>query len=481
TGSMQFSDMKAASSAIPASTFSAVMLMSLAGFGTKAGLIPFHTWLPRAYPAAPPAISGLISGVMSKTAIYGFVRINFDILDPGPEWFGITVIVAGGISCVMGVLYAYMEQDIKRLLSYSSIENMGIIFLGLGSSLLFRSNGFYTLSALAATAAIYHVMNHAFFKSLLFLGSDSVLKCAGTINMERLGGLIKLMPWTALFFLVGALSISALPPFNGFVSEWLTFQSLLLGFNSQSMTAKIVAPLGGAALALTGAMSAACFVKAFGISFLGTPRSAESSTASESHPLMLISMALLTMLCFASGILPGLAVNVVSGAVFIMTGATASPAGWHSFFINRTFSSLSPSLILLTVMVMAGAAFIFMLLVSNRRSIRKALSWDCGIRSLDHRMQYSAAAFSKPIKLIFKRIYLPRRDVRISYLQKPLFVRSMTYRGRITQVVEHYIYEKIAEQIGSIANRIKKLQSGNLNLYLGYILLTLIFMLIFWT
>ncbi|MDX9714707.1 MAG: proton-conducting transporter membrane subunit [Dissulfurispiraceae bacterium] len=481
TGSMEFNIISSAAETFSFSRVCTIFLLSLVGFGTKAGLIPLHIWLPKAHPAAPSAVSALMSGVMIKMGIYGFIRINFTMLISPPDWFGIVLIVLGAVSCIFGVLYAYMEQDIKRLLAYSSIENIGIIFLGLGVAMLFRSGGFYALSALAATAAMYHIMNHAFFKGLLFLGSGAVLHSAHTVNMERLGGLIKLMPWTALFFLTGAVTISALPPFSGFVSEWMTFQSLLLGFNSQSMTAKIAAPLGGAALALTGALSAACFVKAFGISFLGSPRSNESAAATETHPLMLVSMGLLSILCLAGGILPGLAVNIVSGSVFMMTGTVASPAGWHSLFIDRTFSSLSPSLILLTVMVMAGAAFIFVLFVSKRRSVRKACSWDCGIRSLDYRMQYSAAAFSKPIKLIFKRIYLPSREVRISYLLKPLFVRSMTYRGRITQVVEKYVYDKIAANISRTANRIKVLQSGNLNLYLGYILLTLIFLLIFWT
>ncbi|MCE5313318.1 MAG: hydrogenase 4 subunit B [Nitrospiraceae bacterium] len=481
TGSMEFSAMKAASASLPANTVYAVFLLSLAGFGTKAGLIPLHTWLPRAHPAAPSAVSALMSGVMIKTGIYGFVRMNFTITGSSPEWFGIVLIVLGGVSCIFGVLYAYMEQDIKRVLAYSSIENVGIIFLGLGSSMLFRSGGFYALSALAATAAMYHVMNHAFFKGLLFLGAGSVLHSTHTVNMERLGGLVKLMPWTGLFFLVGSISISALPPFNGFVSEWLTFQSLLLGFNSPSIIAKIIAPLGGAALALTGALSAACFVKAFGISFLGKPRSQEASSSVEAHPLMLIGMAILAVLCLAGGLMPGAASDMVAAAVFQMTGTAAMSTGWHSLFIAGTFSSLSPALILLTMLVMAGAALIFVLFVSGRRKIRQSCSWDCGIKSLDHRMQYSAAAFSKPIKLIFKRIYLPSRDVRISYLLKPLFVRSMTYRGSITQVVEKMFYEKITSRIGAFAEKMKALQAGNLNLYLGYILATLIFLLIFWT
>ena len=218
-----------------------------------------------------------------------------DVLGHGPEWWGITIIVIGAVSSVIGVLYALMEHDIKKLLAYHSIENIGIILLGIGSSMMFGSNGMYTLSAIALIAGLYHTLNHAIFKGLLFLGAGSMMHATHTKNMEDMGGLIKSMPYTGLFFLIGSVSICALPPFNGFVSEWLTYQALLLGFNAPSITSKIISPLGGAALALTGALAAACFVKAFGISFLGVPRSPHAQDAKESSASMIAGMAILAV------------------------------------------------------------------------------------------------------------------------------------------------------------------------------------------
>ena len=262
-----------------------------------------------------------MSGVMIKTGIYGFIRISMDVLGHGPEWWGITIIVIGAVSSVIGVLYALMEHDIKKLLAYHSIENIGIILLGIGSSMMFGSNGMYALSAIALIAGLYHTLNHAIFKGLLFLGAGSMVHATHTKNMEDMGGLIKSMPYTGLFFLVGSVSICALPPFNGFVSEWLTYQALLLGFNAPSITAKIISPLGGAALALTGALAAACFVKAFGISFLGVPRSRHSQDAKESSASMIVGMAILAALCLFAGVFPGTVVSVVSPAVVSLTGS----------------------------------------------------------------------------------------------------------------------------------------------------------------
>ena len=309
TGHMDFSGMRAASAEIPEDLKTLVFIFSIIGFGTKAGIIPFHTWLPRAHPTAPSNISSLMSGVMIKTGIYGFIRISMDVLGHGPEWWGITIIVIGAVSSVIGVLYALMEHDIKKLLAYHSIENIGIILLGIGSSMMFGSNGMYALSAIALIAGLYHTLNHAIFKGLLFLGAGSMMHATHTKNMEDMGGLIKSMPYTGLFFLIGSVSICALPPFNGFVSEWLTYQALLLGFNAPSITSKIISPLGGAALALTGALAAACFVKAFGISFLGVPRSRHAQDAKESSASMIVGMAILAALCLFAGIFPGTVVE----------------------------------------------------------------------------------------------------------------------------------------------------------------------------
>ena len=478
TGHMDFSGMRAASAEIPEYLKTLVFIFSIIGFGTKAGIIPFHTWLPRAHPTAPSNISSLMSGVMIKTGIYGFIRISMDVLGHGPEWWGITIIVIGAVSSVIGVMYALMEHDIKKLLAYHSIENIGIILLGIGSSMMFGSNGMYTLSAIALIAGLYHTLNHAIFKGLLFLGAGSMVHATHTKNMEDMGGLIKTMPYTGLFFLIGSVSICALPPFNGFVSEWLTYQALLLGFNAPSITAKIISPLGGAALALTGALAAACFVKAFGISFLGVPRSPHARDAKESSASMIVGMAILAVLCLMAGIFPGTVIGVISPSVIALTGSDGNISYNGLLSIGKTFSSLAPAAILISMLCIGIAVAVFVIAFGKRKTVY-ADSWDCGMPSLTPRMQYTATAFTKPIRLIFKRIYLPKRELSISYILKPLFVKSVKYSGEITPFFERYMYEPLTWFIRNAAAKARMLQSGNLNLYLGYILITLILLLIF--
>ncbi len=479
SGSMSFSSIKALCRNMPRDLKNLVFIFSIIGFGTKAGIIPFHTWLPRAHPAAPSNISSLMSGVMIKTGIYGLVRVGMDMLGDGPEWWGITVLVIGAISSVLGVMYALMEHDLKRLLAYHSVENIGIILLGIGASMLFKTFGLYNLASVALIAGLYHVLNHAVFKGLLFLGAGSVLHSIHTKDMEKMGGLIKLMPYTGLFFLIGSVSICALPPFNGFVSEWLTYQSLLLGFRIPSITAKIVAPLGGSALALTGALAAACFVKAFGISFLGMPRSRDAEDARESSLPMILGMGILACLCLLLGIFPNNVLEIISPAAFLITGSYVLPS--HSGFIFVGDSGLSPGFILSTMIIMTIGTILFIYIIGGKKAIRYGDSWDCGIPSLNPRMQYSATAFTKPIRMIFKRIYLPRREIFVSYIIKPFFVKSIKYRGEITPFFERYLYDPTVDFIHRIAGKIRLLQSGSLHLYLGYILVTLLVLLIFWT
>ena len=479
TGHMDFSGMRAASAGIPEDLKTLVFIFSIIGFGTKAGIIPFHTWLPMAHPAAPSNISSLMSGVMIKTGIYGFIRISMDVLGHGPEWWGIVIIVIGAVSSVIGVLYALMEHDIKKLLAYHSIENIGIILLGIGSSMMFGSNGMYTLSAIALIAGLYHTLNHAIFKGLLFLGAGSLMHATHIKNMEDMGGLIKSMPYTGLFFLIGSVSICALPPFNGFVSEWLTYQALLLGFNAPSITSKIISPLGGAALALTGALAAACFVKAFGISFLGVPRSPHAQDAKESSASMIVGMAILAVLCLMAGIFPGTVIGVISPSVIALTGSNGNISYNGFLSISRTFSSLSPAAIFISMLCTGIAVVVFIVAAGGKRKTVYGDSWDCGMPSLTSRMQYTATAFTKPVRVIFKKIYLPKRELSISYILKPLFVKSLKYSGEITPFIEKYLYEPLTAFIRNAAAKAKILQSGNLNLYLGYILITLILLLIF--
>jgi hydrogenase-4 component B len=299
--------------------------------------------------------------------------------------------------------------------------------------------------------------------------------------MEALGGLLKRMPFTGLFFLAGSLSICALPPFNGFVSEWLIYQSLLLGYQAPSVTAKIVSPLGGAALALTGAIAAAGFVKAFGISFLGMPRTAQAREAREASPTMLIGMGLLATPCLLFGLFPGPALSFLLPAVYALTGASTTLEHYGMLSIGQTSAMLSPAALLIAMATMLIAALVFIRIAGGRRKTVYADSWDCGIPGLTPRMQYTATAFTKPLRIIYKRIYLPSRDLKVKYALKPFFVKSIQYGGEITPFFERYLYEPVTRSINAVAGKVKLLQSGSLQLYLGYILITLIALLIFGT
>ena len=404
TGSMDFEGMKAGIANVPAGVKSVVFVCSLIGFGTKAGIIPLHTWIPRAYPVVPPQIAALMSGLMVKMGIYGIIRICMDVMGQGPEWWGITVIVVGAVSALLGILYGIIENDLKLFLAFSSVENIGIILLGVGASMMFKSNGLPVLSSVALSAALFHVFNHALFKGALFLGAGSIIRGTGSANMEEMGGLLKRMPFTGLFFLAGSLSICALPPFNGFVSEWLTYQSLLLGYQSPSVTAKIVSPLGGAALALTGAIAAAGFVKAFGISFLGMPRTSQAREAKEVSLSMLTGTALLAIPCLLFGLFPGPALSLLAPAVYALTGASTALVQHGVLGVGQTSASLSPEALLVTMAVALIAALVFIRIVGGKRKTVSADSWDCGIRGLTPRMQYTATAFTKPLRIIYKRI-----------------------------------------------------------------------------
>src|ERR1700756_333192 len=298
----------------------AALLAALVGAGSKAGLVPLHAWLPLAHPAAPSHVSGLMSGVMTKVAVYGFVRIVFDLLGQPEWWWSMVVLAVGGITAVMGVLYALMQHDLKRLLAYHTVENIGIIFVGLGLALAFKAEAMNWVAALAFTAALFHVLNHAAFKSLLFFGAGNMLNATGKRDLEKLGGLIHRMPQTAFVFLGGCAAISALPPLNGFVSEWLTFQAILLSPQLPSWGLKLLIPAVGALLALSAALAAACFVKAFGVTFLGRARTPAAERASETDRFSLAAMFFFAALCLVAGILPGLFIDALATVVQALAG-----------------------------------------------------------------------------------------------------------------------------------------------------------------
>ena len=322
SSSFNFETFRAAGTSMPPLLKDLAYIFALIGFGAKAGIVPLHIWLPYAHPAAPSNVSALMSGVIIKTAIFMLIRVFFDFLGGGFAWWGYLVLAVGTLSAIIGILYAVVEPDIKRMLAFSSIENVGIILIGIGASMIFLEGGRPVLAAIAAIAALYHLLNHSVFKGLLFMGAGSIIFSTHTKNIENLGGLIKKMPVSSVLILVGVLSISALPPFSGFVSEWLTFQSLLLGFNFNTFT-MIVLSISAAVLALTGALAAFCFLKTFGIGFLALPRSEHAEHAKEANTPMLLGMGIFAVLSILLGVLPFYIVPLLDKVALTFIGVSA--------------------------------------------------------------------------------------------------------------------------------------------------------------
>src|SRR5438445_343181 len=378
----------------------AAFLLFLIGFGIKAGIVPLHIWLPVAHPVAPSNVSALMSGVIIKTGIYGLTRVLFDFLGAPPLWWGMTVLTVGTVSAVLGVLYALMEHDLKRLLAYHSIQNIGIILMGLGAGLMFLYTQHTVLATLAVLAGLYHTINHASFKGLLFLGAGAVLHSTHTRNMEEMGGLAKRMPQTAFFFLIGAVAISALPPLNGFVSEWLTYQALLQGFGTMESLWRLVFPLGGAMLALTGALAAACFVKAFGIAFLAQPRSEHAARAHETALSMRRGMAVLAAACVALGLFPTAFVRLLDPLTQQLTGQQISAQlsladGLVLASLTGNTGTVSTLGIALMGVCLLPIPFAFCLVFARNSKTRRGPTWGCGQRALTPHMEYTATGFSK--------------------------------------------------------------------------------------
>jgi len=483
-GSFSFDAFRSVGSRLPATTQSLIFLCATVGFGIKAGIIPLHIWLPEAHPAAPSNVSALMSGVMIKTGIYGMVRVFFDFLGPDiPGWWGILILLVAVTSSVLGVLYALMEHDLKRLLAFHSIENIGIILMGVGAALLFSSFGYRPLAAIALIAGLYHVLNHAIFKGLLFLGAGSVLHGTHSRNIEELGGLIRKMPWTSFFFLTGAVAISALPPLNGFVSEWLTFQALLLGFHISDLTVKIAVPLTVALLALTGALAAACFVKAFGITFLGLPRSDRAEHAHESPFSMIAAMGVLAAFCVLFGVVPGLVVSVLNPLAGSLLRTHLSSQlvlnGGMLLVPQSASTSISPAvltgLLVAVTLIPLGVGYLF----GGRLRRRLAMTWACGLRRIEPRMQYTATGFSKPLRLIFSNIYRATHEIEIAEETSPYFRPDITYELRTESVFLKYLYEPVYRFIIASARMVRRIQTGHIHSYLAYIFVTLVLLLLF--
>lgn len=381
----------------------AVVFLLLVGAGSKAGVAPLHAWLPLAHPAAPSHVSALMSGVMTKIAIYAMVRVLFDLLGQAEWWWGLVMLALGCATAGIGVLYAVVERDLKTLLAYSTVENIGLIMIGLGLAMAFKANGLPTLAGLALLAALFHALNHSLYKSMLFFGAGAVLVSTGHRDLERLGGLIKKMPVTSVVFLIGCISISALPPLNGFASEWLLLQAVLSGPQLSQWGLKLAVPVAGATLVLATALAAACFVRAFGITFLGRPRSPEALSALPVDITMRVPMILLAVACVLLGALPLLALSLLTPIVQGLMGVSPVAAKgvtwlWLSPVADRA-SSYSGLVLIIAVSVMAVLTLSVRRLASAR--IRRSVPWDCGYPDADPATQYTASSFAQPIRRMF--------------------------------------------------------------------------------
>lgn len=490
-GSLSFDSFRSAAGQLAPFARGAVFVLALVGFGTKAGLVPMHIWLPKAHPSAPSNVSALMSGVMLKVAVYGLVRVTLSFVvpsSPGDAWMGLLMVAAGASSALFGVLFAAVEHDIKRALAYHSVENIGIIVVGLGLSVVFSSYGLTALAALALLASMYHSLNHAVFKGLLFMAAGSVVSATGTADMNQMGGLAKRMPWTALFFLLGSVAIAGLPPLNGFVSEWLTLQALLSSYRVPDAVLQLSIGFASIAFALTIGLAVATFVKLFGASFLARPRSPQAEAAVEAPRTMLAGMGLAGALCVVLGVLPFLAASAVASSFRFDLGLVGStwPLGPLSVGYGAQGLSSVSGLSMPTVLIVTGsvcaALFGFVAVAGGgrRTSVRPYSTWEGGFGPLGARTEYTASSLSQPVRTAFKWFYRPRATVKREYYSDSnhLARRSVSVVSETKEVFEDYLYSPAVKAVVYVLDRIRRIQTGKVNAYLLYIMLVTAFLLL---
>ncbi|OIR11637.1 hydrogenase-4 component B [mine drainage metagenome] len=454
---------------------SVAFLLALFGFGAKAGVVPLHVWLPEAHPAAPSPVSALMSGVMLKTAIYGILRVTFDLLGTQLWWWGVLALALGLITAVFGVMFAAVQGDMKRLLAYSSIENIGLLLVGIGLTIIFHVYGKDALAALALTATLYHSLNHAFFKSLLFIGTGAILHATGERNMGRLGGLIHHMPWAAVLMLVGVLAIAGLPPLNGFVSEWLLLQAFLLSPGLPNSYINMLVPVAAAVIALAAALAAYVMVKFYGVIFLGQPREKALEHAHDADLWERSGMIWLALACVALGLAPVFVVQQIDLVSHALIGSGLGNAATNWVFlapVDTERASYSPLYFLLAVLgVMLLTTILVRRLYHGR--LRRSAAWDCGFPAQTARMQDTAEGFGQPIRRIFEPFFKIEREVPSPFDTHP------RYHGQTEDRLWYILYlpvKLLTEKLSSLASL---LQHGRIHLYLAYTFVTLIVLLVF--
>ena len=472
-GSWQFTFDAMREARLAPSWAAGAFLLALFGFGAKAGLVPMHVWLPEAHPAAPSPVSALMSGVMLKTAVYGVLRVTFDLLDDPQWWWGLVPLGIGLFSAFYGAVFAAVQTDMKRLLACSSIENLGIIFTGLGLAIVFRGVGMSALAALALIALLYHCLNHAFMKSLLFLGTGAVLHATGERNLGRLGGLMRRMPWVAWLMLVGALAMAGLPPLNGFVSEWLLLQAFLFAHEVPRSFVSMLLPMGAAVVVLAAALSGYVMVKFFGVTFLGQPRDPALSRAQDAGLLERIGLVWLAGGCLALGLLPTQVIASLRHVSVRLIGADL-PVGeapwWMLVPLPDRQASYSALIFLFAITAVVVVTAIVVRLLYHGR-VRRAAPWDCGFVRLDARMQDSAEGFGQPIRHIFQPFFEIDRQLPAPTDAVP------RYHVRVRDRIWRMLYEPLGSVVQRIADSFAWLQQGRIATYLLYSFVTLVLLL----
>ena len=474
SGGYSFAEMRSA----PTALSGLVLMLAILGAGSKAGLVPLHVWLPLAHPAAPSHVSALMSGVMTKVAVYGFIRIVFDLSGVPAWWWSIVIIPLAGITCVLGVLSALMQHDLKRLLAYHTVENIGIIFIGLGLALAFSAHNMRTAAAVAMTAALLHVLNHSIFKSLLFFGSGAVLTATGERDMEKLGGLIHGMPLTAFTFLAGCMAISALPPLNGFVSEWLIFQAILLSPELPQWGLKLLVPAVGGMLALSAALAAACFVKAFGVSFLGRPRTTAAAGAQEVDRWSLAAMFIFAGLCLLIGIIPGPIIDTLAPVVNTLVAAhmpMQSADLWLSIVPIAESRSSYNGLLVFVFITISTLAAIEVIHRFASRAVRRGPAWDCGFPDPSPATQYTAGGFAQPIRRVFSALFDAREDV---VMPAPGDIGAARLTIRLRDLAWEMLYAPVPTAIWFATEKLNQLQFLSIRQYLSLVFVALVALLL---
>ncbi len=521
SGALDFAALRANAPAVAESLRWAIFLLSFFGFAVKAGLVPLNSWLPLAHPVAPTNISALLSAVIVNLGVYGIVRVNLDLAPTTAAAPGLIVLVIGSVSALIGILYATTQGEMKRLLAHSTIENMGIIAAGIGAAMVFIATDHQVAGAIALIAALYHLANHSVYKALLFLGVGAVEAGTGTRDLDRLGGIIRGMPWTSAFFLVGVLSIAALPPFNGFVSEWLTLQTILRSAILSSTSIKIVFAICGALLALTAGLAVTCFVKVFAAGFLGMSRSSAAAEAREAHVGIRTSLGLLAALCVVLGVLPTYVIPAIDQAVMPLAHESAASALIPPFFtanaqqpqklppaflaefhdigaqVGRKFLpgrglvvlhrgeernpvvfAMSTSYMFVVLAAILGLIFVAFRMPTLSRTLARRSAWDGGLRHLLPGLTYTATGFSNPVRVIFAALVTPAASEESTKAVAVHFRTAIKREYSEVHIIDRFLLQPPISALRDLAQFARRMHVGHVNAYAAYVLLAMLIVLV---